>query len=456
MIDTDAVAKRLDKRVGFKLVSYREVGLPVFRFNAAITMQETSKVGAIEEFVLRAARSGIRNVEALQRFLGLPERLIQSQIGQLVYEGSLVASQSAVDSYEITMLGERQLSGASSTQLIREQVPLYVDGITRKLVAVEPRDLWTSKQLEPTGSAAIAPTPRRIPKVSDVEMASVNRVLSLMARLDRPTLRAVKIDGFIGTHSLLFRPGLALAFKSENGRDMSVAFAIDGRESEEHEVEFQRNGGPEKSALFSTLLDADKRRREIQAVARELRRDFVIDVPGVSGSKKLLSLKKHEQVAMDTKKFKTLSVYEHPPLLREALEGAKRRVLIISPWIRAAVVTEKFVKQLAACLARGVEVTIAYGISKRDPEERESDRIARESLQALTASFENFRMIRKGNTHAKVLLVDDAFFVTTSFNWLSFKGDAKLPMREEEGMMISDPSAVDEYYERMMSRMDAQ
>jgi hypothetical protein len=67
--------------------------------------------------------------------------------------------------------------------------------------------------------------------------------------------------------------------------------------------------------------------------------------------------------------------------------------------------------------------------------------------------FPNFRLVRKGDTHAKVLLVDSSFFVTTSFNWLSFRGDPKQPMREEEGTMVEGPTLVEDYYQKLAARI---
>ncbi|NLA96488.1 MAG: hypothetical protein GX838_06575, partial [Clostridiaceae bacterium] len=87
------------------------------------------------------------------------------------------------------------------------------------------------------------------------------------------------------------------------------------------------------------------------------------------------------------------------------------------------------------------------------PGERDPDRLARESLEALAKAFDNFRLVRKGNTPAKVLLVDAAYFVTTSFNWLSFRGDPNQPMREEEGTLVEDASAVNAYHASLMARL---
>ncbi|MDQ3314660.1 MAG: phospholipase D-like domain-containing protein [Verrucomicrobiota bacterium] len=447
MLDPDDVVKRLDRRDGFSVADYREVGLPVFRLSCALTVQEATGLGAIEEYLLRAISTGIDSVDSLVRFLGLPARLIVTELGRLVYESAILERPAEPTTYAILPDGSKRLASAATASLVRKRIPLYVDGITRRLVAADPQDLWTSKQLD--GQSMLAPVPRRAPKAADIDLLQANKVLSLMAKFDLPASRVVRLDGVIGKPSLLFRRALAIAFKSRDGRRMSLGFAIDGRQSEEHEIEYERCAAGAKSSLFGQLFDADKRRREIQQVGREFKKD----VNDESGRRPLLSLQKEGAIPVPASKVRILSVYEHPPLLRSALKNAKTRILLVSPWIRANVVDSRFMMALTECLNRGVAVTIGYGIGKRDHAEREADRVARESLEALRTAFPNFRLVRKGNTHAKVLLVDSEYFVTTSFNWLSFRGDPNQPMREEEGTLVEDPTAVDGYFERMMGRM---
>jgi phosphatidylserine/phosphatidylglycerophosphate/cardiolipin synthase-like enzyme len=104
-------------------------------------------------------------------------------------------------------------------------------------------------------------------------------------------------------------------------------------------------------------------------------------------------------------------------------------------------------------LARGVEVTIAFGFGKRDRGERQEDAQTRAELQKLAESFTNFRLIERSNIHAKVLLVDDRYFVTTSFNWLSFRGDPSQPLREEEGTYVEGNELVEEYFQKLQGRL---
>jgi phosphatidylserine/phosphatidylglycerophosphate/cardiolipin synthase-like enzyme len=52
--------------------------------------------------------------------------------------------------------------------------------------------------------------------------------------------------------------------------------------------------------------------------------------------------------------------------LKKALLSAKRRLVIVSPWIRDSVIDWPFIASLEALLKSGVEVYIGYGIEKAD------------------------------------------------------------------------------------------
>jgi hypothetical protein len=49
-------------------------------------------------------------------------------------------------------------------------------------------------------------------------------------------------------------------------------------------------------------------------------------------------------------------------------------------------------------------------------------------------------------THEKVLIFDETV-VTASFNWLSFRGDSRRPLRRESGTLVRKPGFADEQYE---------
>jgi phosphatidylserine/phosphatidylglycerophosphate/cardiolipin synthase-like enzyme len=147
-----------------------------------------------------------------------------------------------------------------------------------------------------------------------------------------------------------------------------------------------------------------------------------------------------------------LAVYEHPALLRRAIEDADHRVLLVSPWIRRAVVGPDFVKLVRRALGRGVTFYVGYGLGEEDEGEMDWDKAARAELERLARESERFILKRLGDTHAKVLIKDSEFFVITSFNWLSFRGNPHQTFREEWGTYVGVREIVDEYFKRMLDR----
>ena len=77
-----------------------------------------------------------------------------------------------------------------------------------------------------------------------------------------------------------------------------------------------------------------------------------------------------------------------------------------------------------------------------------------ESLPELARSYNNFYLKHLGDTHAKNLSSDKKLAVITSFNWLSFKGDANREFRDERGTVISDSQKINELFNSYMERFN--
>lgn len=460
MIETEELVRRLDKRPGFKVVSYCDVGLPIFQVTPLITLREPSPIGVIEEFVLKSIDSKVSKPDAISQFLGIPQGIVETQIGSLLYE-SVVRRDSTTGIYLLTAKGMARLSDLNSTRVVKKEFRLNVDGLTRQIIPIDQSDLYSERQLEAFVIPGMLPVPRKAPRAREISVSDVNRLFASYARNEQQGLQAVKVDAYVKRASLLFRRAIALAFKPENGRGMSISFAIDGRISTEHEVAFSVSGADQRSGLFKDLFDPSKRRSEI-ALARKHIQEFVPNVLSASPEKVpkagTLSLKPKlvpDQGAAKPLLVRTLSSYEHAPMLHAAFESATSRILIVSPWIRRQVVNQEFVQRLKACIERGVEVTIAFGFGRVDKGERVEDAAAKSELEELSRSAKGFNFLRKSNIHAKILLVDDKYFITTSFNWLSFRGDRRQPLREEEGTYVEGVELVNEYFDRLRSRLAA-
>jgi phosphatidylserine/phosphatidylglycerophosphate/cardiolipin synthase-like enzyme len=149
---------------------------------------------------------------------------------------------------------------------------------------------------------------------------------------------------------------------------------------------------------------------------------------------------------------RTLHGIEHDDLLAEALSTARHRLLVVSPFVTEAVVNADFAAKLEQLLQLGTEVTIVCGYSEYD---NRSSECAFGHLKNLAKRYDRFTFRRIKQLHAKILIFDETY-VTTSFNWLSWRSDSGHDRRYrfEEGTLISSPKHADEEYEQFRALVD--
>jgi hypothetical protein len=133
-----------------------------------------------------------------------------------------------------------------------------------------------------------------------------------------------------------------------------------------------------------------------------------------------------------------IDTFEHPTYFQLARRQARTRMLVTSPWVKRSVVTKQFQEELTACAQRGTLVHIGYGFNENADG---CDEDAVHYLQQLHERYANVVVAMLGATHAKILIWDDAQIVS-SFNWLSFRGDADKTYRQEIGTYMRRVATV--------------
>ncbi|MDP3385952.1 MAG: phospholipase D-like domain-containing protein [Eubacteriales bacterium] len=104
---------------------------------------------------------------------------------------------------------------------------------------------------------------------------------------------------------------------------------------------------------------------------------------------------------------------------------AEKEIDIVCPWINQNVVNDKLISLMDEALCRGVKIKIMYGIGDGE-DERSST--SEETVEMLKRRFEidgENLSFKRGNTHVKLLLCDDKYWMLGSYNFLSFAGDYK-------------------------------
>ena len=133
----------------------------------------------------------------------------------------------------------------------------------------------------------------------------------------------------------------------------------------------------------------------------------------------------------------------------KALVESEVELDIISAWMNFFVVDRAMKSKFEQLLKRGVTIKILYGIGDMTPETTDARNkktlsVARQ-LQERFADYPNFKM-KCTNTHQKLFICDEKFYVNSSLNILSFSGDySGTDKREEGGEASNNVKLIREY-----------
>jgi len=112
----------------------------------------------------------------------------------------------------------------------------------------------------------------------------------------------------------------------------------------------------------------------------------------------------------------------------KAFSETKYELNIASPWMNNYVVNDELIKKMESVLIKGSSIKIIYGIENKsynsdgDIKDISNDRIAQKLKERFTIYGDKFKM-KKVNSHNKLLICDESYYIETSFNLLSFAGE---------------------------------
>lgn len=486
-MNAEQVARRFaSARPGARLISYREVALPLFQVELELLILERKELPPIQEHVLRAVDAGLVELDDIAGLLGIAVAVVRDAAAELLGADCLVLAGGEGDRrhrLSLTAKGRRTAHEAAVTQPVEIKLPVWVDGLTRQVLSVRGRRQWfPAGQSSRRGLVEIAAYPRRRPTLASLPLERVQEVIRSESAGRRAQREVIGITG-MGLARRFAREAVALAYATPGEDDPVISLVVDGELSEPHETalaqslsrsarrivpEDWKDAGSFARVVLGDEVIADaadaevtealehqrealeSEDHELRASVSEATRDEqeVLEERLAESTRRLAEL----QHQLDNISVRQVPVYEHPGYLRRALADARKRVLIVSPWIRFEVVNDELIGRLRKTLDRGVEIWIGWGITPeggyRPSAKGERDREAESKLDLLRTDYPAlFHMTRLGDTHAKVLVCDSRFSIVTSFNWLSFRGDDALEFRDERGFYVGLPDKVDELFE---------
>ncbi len=248
-------------------------------------------------------------------------------------------------------------------------------------------------------------------------------------------------------------PAQLLIYGDPDSGEVELGLCIDGDLQPAHGLELAAAGAVVK--LNISVAPPEPRPTltpELEKLRMSGEQVEVIRASGEAGAASNESRPEDAPKRVEDIAVRSVGVHEHPQLLSQALNGAKKRLLIIAPWVKGGVVNTDFIAAIERRLRAGVEVHIGHGYG---PDDSGSDEFALRKLKNLAARYDKLRVVRLENTHAKILISDD-LWVTTSFNWLSFKGDPNRTYRMEEGTLVQIPGEVEKAFDRYTAILDSE
>lgn len=445
MTETRLLHRRFgDARPGMQLLAVEDAAVPVTIVQADVLAQERKPLPIMEEFVLRFVAAGIDNGPDVARMLGIAVDQVLETAAIQVSENNL-SRRGGAGHLALTVQGTEVVRALAATQPVLKQLPVVFDRLVWRLVDYTRSGLMTKKDAQERGMHILPAAQKSRIGLLDVTAEQFNALLTAREGREKSVeiLRVRRVSP--NTHRYL--PAKLLIYGDEARAELELAVCIDGEMRTDHGLALDAIDAVKRLGLSFGPSEA----RPILDEELEVQRvDVTTDAenaPGVVASAAV------SPSVFEEPQVRSVSVFEHAELLAEALEGTKKRLLIISPWVRSAVVTTDFIAKLERRLRAGAEVTIAHGYGNDDSG---SDAYALKRLENLAARYrDGFTLARLRNTHAKILIADGTW-VSTSFNWLSFRGDSDRTYRMEEGTMVRIPEQVDEAYERYRGLVDEQ
>ena len=440
-------------RSGYDLVSFKEAGLPVYVLKLRILVLERKALSPIEEAVLKAVRAGLYAPNSIFEFLGLPRSVLTPVLASLNTAELINYSRSAADADAKVTLGAKGRLALGEAATVKPQervVPVCFDALTKKLLFISPEQLDRSRDMRQLGYFEVPTGSSKRPEVDDIPLQDFDKILQRQSVSSEPTGTLLAVRR-IERRELHFLRCVMLFYKSHaQPPQVEVAFWRDDGPAMEHEIRFQAIGGPDLvgARLLMTETAASPEVLLPEVVATVTREEGPTPVapaqPGHAPIKGAPDAAAKTPAVSEVETMQTLLCHEHPPYLKKALLSAKRRLVIVSPWIRDSVIDWPFIASLEALLKSGVEVYIGYGIEKADgngkrnaaKDKPDITPRAETDLRELAKRYKNFHFVHVGNTHRKSLVCDDQFAVVTSFNWLSYKGDSQGSPRDERGIVF--------------------
>jgi hypothetical protein len=508
---------------GYTFLHAYSAVLPFYECNLEVRIMVRHDLSALQQYTLACIAKMVDTIDAIDVVLGAGRDAIRAALANLISADLIKSHDQYADEnscrFGLTEKGVDALMelGWRTPQTTNMRV-LY-DGLSGELVAPNRLNYIGGGESAKHGLHFI-PSRCASPNLGDIEYSAVRRVMREIRRSDQRRLPDGDLHDLIGIvgRRPVYRKCEIVAFE---GTDSAIAFRVLDRGKRLVAYEEQLTSmfpvqpeilplersetlplpsqispliPPELLGRADQLEDERDQLRSIiereesseqEFFSHEEISDSSVGQPTTREQLELLK-KRLDEVEKERNSLRLVETDEHRVLLEKALKHARRRVIIISPWLSPAAINDELQLLMQKALEKGVEVIIGWGIPpeeanakaiKKDERSefmlRQLERMGkaaeeaaakRAKLKGSSRSDEKakeghrtlgrLRVVRLGDTHEKILIADSKFAVVTSFNFLSFRADPRRGFRRETGVYYEMKAQVEELASNVLERIE--
>lgn len=474
MTDATTIAARRYSELhpGYRLVTAQPAAIPFSWLTLEVLAQQRKPLPVVDEFVLRFCQQGVDTIDGVAGVLGIGEEAVRTAVARRLSEEHL--------DYRPGQDGTRRISltrtgtvAARDLQTTSPQRVTHLQGFDRLLwtpMATRKSELISRTEATTDGMLILPATRTRDVTTDEVTPRAIN---SLLGPADHHAtgsgahtpggselVDVLAVDTVTRQYPR-YLPAVILVFAAVGFDDLRVTVVVDDLVSKPHDQALAEAGGTtalkisvEPSIGEPALPPQLATQRAPHDTVRGLQRRADTTPPATEPGTVITA--EDEDAATARAELAALTVrsvpsFEHPELLAAAVAGARRRFLLITPLLRAAVVTDGLVAQLEVMLRRrDLVARIVYGLGHPDSDH---DADALERLQRLAGAHDNLTLTRVDTAMAHDLIFDDTW-VNTSFDWLAYRGGPNRVYRREEGTLVRFVDSVNDRYLHWMSATD--
>lgn len=403
---------------GYKLNELIAFSYPVRRLklDVLVNKQPDGSLVKVYSVIIKAILSGFNSQKTLFDFLGLGEKdeFILRELFSLREKGYLdvVSDKWFVTPEGITFLNDNTIMRSEE----QEEYDFLIDAISGEVLSYKENQSERNKFL----------------KFLEPEIKLGNKNPDLLENKFQPLADTYKSDNESKSYLISYSPDEIKRDYEEWCNFWLVEYIPSGKSNQEAKLEVRSYHSLKQNKELTSKFNAEYR-HYIYSLSNSERNDY-------ENLMELLDIK--DEIKEVQSDFSTLTIWETKQKFIEALKSVKERILIESPWVKRA--TQEYIPLFQEILKAKKKIIILYGISEKD----EHDIITLKKIEELqTQHQEYFKIIhlpshfktlnsKLTGTHRKLVIKDNDYYISGSFNFLSFGKNEKQNVANEESLLI--------------------